>query len=192
MNNEFDKKTNSQTEDVFTLRDNSKTTRGDLITIARRIDEKIQMGYNYSEILNQLNLPFDERIEVVRYLNSIRKNREIEERKSTRHKIKSKKKYEEEIQEEKRNVSLNSLVVGATALASIVCFSVAFGGEPEFERTVGTLLLGMVSSSGSVMSLKSLVESISRKARLEDSYKINYKIDELTKEEKRGRSLWLT
>lgn len=192
MNNEFDKKTNSQTEDVFTLRDNSKTTRGDLITIARRIDEKIQMGYNYSEILNQLNLPFDERIEVVRYLNSIRKNREIEERKSTRHKIKSKKKYEEEIQEEKRNVSLNSLVVGATALASIVCFSVAFGGEPEFERTVGTLLLGMASSSGSVMSLKSLVESISRKARLEDSYKINYKIDELTKEEKRGRSLWLT
>ena len=192
MNNEFDKKTNSQTEDVFTLRDNSKTTRGDLITIARRIDEKTQMGYNYSEILNQLNLPFDERIEVVRYLNSIRKNREIEERKSTRHKIKSKKKYEEEIQEEKRNVSLNSLVVGATALASIVCFSVAFGGEPEFERTVGTLLLGMASSSGSVMSLKSLVESISRKARLEDSYKINYKIDELTKEEKRGRSLWLT
>lgn len=189
MNNEFDKKTNSQTEDVFTLRDNSKTTRGDLITIARRIDEKTQMGYNYSEILNQLNLPFDERIEVVRYLNSIRKNREIEERKSTRHKIKSKKKYEEEIQEEKRNVSLNSLVVGATALASIVCFSVAFGGEPEFERTVGTLLLGMASSSGSVMSLKSLVESISRKARLEDSYKINYKIDELTKEEKRGRSL---
>lgn len=185
MNNEFKREVVSPTEEVFTRVKNSNNER--LITIAKRIDERVQMGYDSFELLNHLNLSLSERMEVEGYLKTIEK-----ERTPKKHKIKNRKKYEEEINEEKRNVTINSIAVGATALASIVCFSIAFGSDLEFERTVSTFLLGTMSAGASVPSIKALVTSISRKARLEDSYKINYKIDEISssmQEEKRGKNL---
>lgn len=182
MNNEFRREVVNQNEEVFTRVENSNDER--LSTIAKRIDERVQMGYDSFELLNQMNLPLSERMEVEAYLKTMEK-----ERGPKKHKIKSRKKYEEEINEEKRNVTLNSIVVGTTALAAVVCFSASFGMDFEFERTISTFFLGAISTGASVPSIKALVTSISRKARLEDSYKINYKLDELTKEEKREKSL---
>lgn len=182
MNNEFRREVVNQNEEVFTRVENTNDER--LLTIAKRIDERVQMGYDSFELLNQMNLPLSERMEVEGYLKTIEKEREPKN-----HKIKSRKKYVEEINEEKKNVTVNSIAVGAAALASVVCFSASFGMDFEFERTVSTFLLGTMSAGASVQSIKALVTSISRKTRLEDSYKINYKLDELTKEEKRGKSL---
>ena len=182
MNNEFKREVTSPNEEVFTRVENSNNER--LSTIAKRIDERVQMGYDSFELLNQMNLTLSERMEVEGYLKAIEK-----ERGPKKHKIKSRKRYEEEINEEKRNVTLNSIAVGATSLAAVVCFSASFGMDFEFERTVSTFILGVISAGVSVPSIKTLVTSISRKTRLEDSYKINYKIDELSKEETRGKSL---
>lgn len=184
MNNEFKREVISPTEEVFT-RDNDLVKQR-LMAISERIYEKMVQGYDMNELINDMNLSFSERIEVQNNLIALKEKNGLD---TKRHKIKSRKKYEEEINEEKRNVTLNSIAVGATALASIVCFSAAFGGDLEFERTVSTFLLGTMSAGASVPSIKALVESISRKARLENSYEINYKIDELPKEEKRGKSL---
>ena len=175
MNNEFRREVVNQNEEVFTRVENTNDER--LLTIAKRIDERVQMGYDSFELLNQMNLPLSERMEVEGYLKTIEKEREPK-----KHKIKSRKKYEEELNEDKKNVTVNSIAVGAAASAS-------FGMDFEFERTVSTFLLGTMSEGATVQSIKALVTSISRKTRLEDSYKINYKLDELTKEEKRGKSL---
>lgn len=184
MNNEFKREVISPTEEVFT-RDNDLVKQR-LMAISERIYEKMQQGYDMNDLINDMNLSFSERIEVQNNLRALKEKNGLD---TKRHKIKSRKKYEEEINEEKRNVTLNSIAVGATALASIVCFSATFGGDLEFERAISTFLLGTMSAGASVPSIKALVTSISRKARLENSYEINYKIDELPKEEKRGKSL---
>lgn len=183
MNNEFKREVISPTEEVFT-RDNDLVKQR-LMAISERIYEKMVQGYDMNELINDMNLSFSERIEVQNNLIALKEKNGLD---TKRHKIKSRKKYEEEINEEKRNVTLNSIAVGATALASVVCFSTAFSGS-GLETTLSTFILGMISAGASVSSIKALVTSISRKARLENSYEINYKIDELPKEEKRGKSL---
>ena len=175
MNNEFKREIVSSNEEVFTRVENSNKER--LMTIAKRIYEKMEQGYDMDELINGMNLSFSERIEVQNNLRTIKEKNVLD---TKRYKIKSRKKYEEEINEEKRNVTLSSIAVGAAALTSIVSFSVAFGGNIEFERILGTFLLGAMSAGASVPSIKALVESISRKAKIEDSYKINYKIDEMS------------
>lgn len=186
MNNDLKRKVvNSLTEEVF-IRDNDlELEKKRIMAISERIYEKMEQGYDMNELINDMNLSFSERIEVQNNLRTLKEKNGLD---TKRHKIKSKKRYEEEINEEKRNVTLNSIAVGATSLASIVCFSTAFSGI-GLETTLSTFILGMVSAGASIPSIKALVTSISRKTRLEDSYKINYKIDELSKEEKRGKSL---
>ena len=177
MNKEFKREVVSPNEEVFTRDNDLELEKKKLMAISERIYEKMEQGYDMNELINDMNLPFSERIKEKNGLDT------------KRHKIKSRKRYEEEINEEKKNVTLNSIAVGATSLASVVCFSASFGMDFEFERTVSTFILGMISAGVSVPSIKALVTSISRKTRLEDSYKINYKIDELSKEETRGKSL---
>ena len=183
MNNEFKREIISPTEEIFT-RDNDLVKQR-LTAISERIYEKMEQGYDANELINDMNLSFSERIEVQNNLRTLKEKNCLNMK---RHKIKSRKRYEEEINEEKRNVTMNTIAVGATALASVVCFSTAFSGI-GLETTLSTFILGMISAGATVPSIKTLVTSISRKARLEDSYKINYKIDELSKEETRGKSL---
>ena len=192
MNNEFKREVVSPNEEVFTRDNDLELEKKRLMAISERIYEKMEQGYDMNELINDMNLPFSERIEVQNNLRTLKEKNGLDtKRYKIKHKIKSRKRYEEEINEEKRNVTLNSIAVGATSLAAVVCFSVSFGGDLEFERTVSTFILGMISAGASVPSIRALVTSISRKTILEDSYKINYKIDELSKEETRGKSLWL-
>lgn len=186
MNNEFKREVVSPNEEVFTRDNDLELEKKKLMAISERIYEKMEQGYDMNELINDMNLPFSERIEVQNNIRTLKEKNGLD---TKRHKIKSRKRYEEEINEEKKNVTLNSIAVGATALAAVVCFSASFGMDFEFERTVSTFILGMISAGVSVPSIKALVTSISRKTRLEDSYKINYKIDELSKEETRGKSL---
>lgn len=103
-------------------------------------------------------------------------------------KIKSKIAYEEEIGEEKKRVTINSLALGITALSSIICFSSMGSSNLELSQKIGMFFLGMISSSGGISSLKALISSISKKAKLEGVYDIYYNVDKHIDEGKRGRS----
>lgn len=124
-------------------------------------------------------------------LNGFYETNKVEnlESKPKRHKIKSRKAFEEEINEEAKRVTNNAFAVGVTGLVSIVCFSSLFNVDLDIAQKIGMLLLGVVDASGLVTSTKALVESISRKAKLENTYDIYYNIDEYSNSEKRGRSI---
>ena len=103
-----------------------------------------------------------------------------------RYKIKMKRELENEIDSERKNVTINALVTGVAALGAITCFSLTGVNDAEFSQRVGTLLLGVASSKGVYDSVKVLTESLKRKAKLENSYFDTFGIEY---EEKRGRAL---
>lgn len=87
-----------------------------------------------------------------------------------RFKVKSKKEFINEINEEEKNIRLNTFVVGGTALATITCLTLTGNAEIDVARRVGTLLLSFVSSKGLYDSSKVLYESMKRKTKLEDLF----------------------
>ena len=104
-----------------------------------------------------------------------------------RYKIKKKIELENEIDSERKNVTINAFVTGVAALSAITCFTLTGVNDAEFSQRVGTLLLGVASSKGVFDSVKVLTESLKRKSKLENSYFDAFGTDY---EEKRGRILW--
>jgi len=109
------------------------------------------------------------------------------ENKPKRYKIRQKRAFEHEIDEEKRRVTLNAFAVGATVLATTIC-GMAIGNEDlDFVQRVSSFLIGIITTKGIYDSAKILNESIKRKTNLEKTYFDTY---EEEYEEKRGKSLW--
>ena len=92
-----------------------------------------------------------------------------------RHKIKAKKVFEHEIDEENKRVTLNAITVGALSLGIVVCFASLGNENIELTQRVGMGMLGLVGSKGVYGSVMSLVESISRKIQLEEVYDFKFK-----------------
>ncbi len=101
-----------------------------------------------------------------------------------KYKIKSRKAYEREINEESRNVVNNTLLVGAFALGSVLAYS-AIGIESfDWAQKMGFTILGTVNIRNIAVSSQALASSIKRKSKLEDNYYMHYGKDN----EERGRS----
>jgi len=109
------------------------------------------------------------------------------ERKPKRYKIRARKAFEQEIEEENKRVTVTTFIVGATVLATTVCTLAISNEDLELSQRIGSILLGIVSSKGLYDSVKTLSESITRKLNLENAYFDKYGKEY---EEKRGRSLW--
>lgn len=92
------------------------------------------------------------------------------ENKPKRYKIKTKKAFEHEIDQETKNVTINALVTGAFAIGTIVCFSMMNSEALEFTRKAGLFLGGVMGTGELYYSSKVLVESMKRKLKLEDKY----------------------
>lgn len=108
------------------------------------------------------------------------------ENKPKRYKIKMRKTFENEIDEERKRVTLNSFMVGASALATIVFALSVTNADLEASQRIGSLLISSISSKGLYDSVKILNNSIKRKTKLENTYFDTYNEEY---EEKRGRSL---
>ena len=108
------------------------------------------------------------------------------ENKPKRYKIKQKKAFEQEIDEEAKRVTLNTIITGSTALATTICALSVANDELDFVQRCAFLLLTTVTSKGLYDSVKLLNESIKRKLKLEKTYFDTYAEEY---EEKRGRSL---
>ena len=108
------------------------------------------------------------------------------ENKPKRYKIKQKKSFEQEIDEERKRVTINTVITGSAVLATTLCVLSAASDELDFVQRCAFLLLSGVTSKGLYDSAKILNESIKRKLKLEDTYFDTYGEEY---EEKRGRSL---
>lgn len=108
------------------------------------------------------------------------------EDKPKRYKIKQKRAFEQEIDEERKRVTSNTFITGSTALATTICALSVANDELDFVQRCAFLLLTLITSKGLYDSTKILNESIKRKLKLENTYFDTY---EEEYEEKRGRSL---
>jgi len=104
-----------------------------------------------------------------------------------RYKIRARKAFEQEIDEERKRVTMNTFVVGGTVLVTAACALITGNEDLEIAQRMGALLMGVVSSKGVYESAKILSESLKRKVKLEDTYFEKFGQEY---EEKRGRSLW--
>lgn len=103
-----------------------------------------------------------------------------------RYKIKQKKAFEQEIDEERKRVTINTVITGGTILATTLCALSALNNELDFVQRCAYLLLSTVTSKGLYDSAKTLNETVKRKLKLERTYFDTYNEEY---EEKRGRSL---
>lgn len=103
-----------------------------------------------------------------------------------RYKIKQKKAFEQEIDEERKRVTINTVITGGTILATTLCALSALNNELDFVQRCAYLLLSTVTSKGLYDSAKTLNEAVKRKLKLERTYFDTYNEEY---EEKRGRSL---
>lgn len=103
-----------------------------------------------------------------------------------RYKIKQKKAFEQEIDEERKRVTINTLITGGTILATTLCALSVLNNELDFVQRCAYLLLSTVTSKGLYDSAKTLNEAVKRKLKLERTYFDTYNEEY---EEKRGRSL---
>ena len=105
-----------------------------------------------------------------------------------RYKIKRKQSLEQEIDEERKRVTINTLMLGATVLATTICAIQTGNQDLEFVQRIGSFFLTAVSSKGLFDSAVILDKSVRRKIKLEDSYFDTYG-EEYINEEKIGRKL---
>lgn len=103
-----------------------------------------------------------------------------------RYKIKQKKAFEQEIDEERKRVTINTVITGGTILATTLCALSVLNNELDFVQRCAYLLLSTVTSKGLYDSAKTLNEAVKRKLKLERTYFDTYNEEY---EEKRGRSL---
>lgn len=103
-----------------------------------------------------------------------------------RYKIKQKKAFEQEIDEERKRVTINTVITGGTILATTLCALSVLNNELDFVQRCAYLLLSTVTSKGLYDSAKTLNEALKRKLKLERTYFDTYNEEY---EEKRGRSL---
>lgn len=103
-----------------------------------------------------------------------------------RYKIKQKKAIEQEIDEERKRVTINTVITGGTILATTLCALSVLNNELDFVQRCAYLLLSTVTSKGLYDSAKTLNEAVKRKLKLERTYFDTYNEEY---EEKRGRSL---
>jgi len=108
------------------------------------------------------------------------------ETKPKRYKIRQKRAFKQEIDEERKRVTINTVITGGTVLATTLCALSVLNNELDFVQRCAYLLLSTVTSKGLYDSAKILNESIKRKLKLENTYFDTYKEEY---EEKRGRSL---
>lgn len=105
-----------------------------------------------------------------------------------KYKIKIRQSLEQEIDEERKRVTINTLMVGATVLATTLCAIQTGNQDLEFAQRLGSFLLTTISSKGLYDSVVILDHSVRRKIKLEDSYFDTYG-EKYINEEKIGRKL---
>lgn len=103
-----------------------------------------------------------------------------------RYKIRQKRAFEQEIDEERKRVTINTFAVGATILATTVCTILTTNPNFDTFQRIGSVLMGVISTKGICDSAKILNESIKRKLKLERTYFDTYNEEY---QEQRGRSL---
>lgn len=99
------------------------------------------------------------------------------------YKIRSKKSYEREINEESRILTTNSLVLGLASLGTVIAFTSVGAESLELSQRIGSLCLGLVGTYGVKESFQSVKDAMARKIKLENQYEIHYGNDE------KGKSL---
>ena len=72
MNKEFKREVVSPNEEVFTRDNDLELEKKRLMAISERIYEKMEQGYDMNELINDMNLPFSERIEVQNNLRTLK------------------------------------------------------------------------------------------------------------------------
>ena len=91
--------------------------------------------------------------------------------------------YEEQISEEKRNATKQTFLFGLSSAAMVSCLSTQGYLDPNTTIHFISLFLGVINAGISAHSLKSLIESISRKTALQ------VKLEELKMEESKGKEI---
>ena len=99
------------------------------------------------------------------------------------YKIKSKKTFEHEINEESRILTTNSLVLGLASLGTVIAFTAVGAESLELSQRIGSLCLGLVGTYGVKESFQSVMDTVARKTKLENLYNHYYGEDE------KGKSL---
>lgn len=93
------------------------------------------------------------------------------------YKIKSIRKYNREIEKTERDITKNTVLVGLTALATLVAYS-SLGIEGiDIAQKIGLAVLGTVNIRNIGVSSKMLSDSIAKKAKLEQVRDVNSVIE---------------
>ncbi len=108
-----------------------------------------------------------------------------------RFKITKRESYEEQISEENKSAVLDTFVLGCFVIGAI-CFLIKCSNlEPNTIESVMYFLSGTLMSITSVLKVRELIETISKKTLLEDKLEqINAELEIPEAEESRGMIKW--
>ena len=104
-----------------------------------------------------------------------------------RHKIRSKKSFEHQIEEEKQNLINNAVVLGVASIGTVIAFASIGIDSLEISQRIGGFCLGLAGTRGIKESYEALVRSIAQKTKLERLYDFHYGENEMSKEGGRSR-----